>query len=144
MDDCKEHKDRQLQDYFLNRLSPEETEAFQFHLLHCEACRIKLERMRRLAHEEKKEKEAVSAFDAEKSNAKKRRLTFSLFTRVAAVAGLLVLLAGGGYYFTHIPSDEEFQLEMNEPPVFHSGDSVVTDTDSTVVETKKKEGPDAE
>lgn len=142
MGDCKEHKDRQLRDYFLNRLSPEETEIFQFHLLHCEACRIKLERMRRLAHEE--ETESVSAFDAEKSNAKKHRLTFSVFTRVAAVAGLLVLLAGGGYYFTHIPSDEGLHLEMNEPPVFHSGDSVVMDTDSTVVDKKEKEVQDAE
>ncbi|MBC8602686.1 zf-HC2 domain-containing protein [Parabacteroides acidifaciens] len=132
MDDCKEHKDKQLQDYFLNRLSPEETASFQFHLLHCEACRIKLERMRRLANEEE---EVVSPA---------RRLDFSLFTRVAAVAGLLVLLAGGGYYFTHIPSDEDLHLEMNEPPVFHSGDSVVMDTDSTVVETKEKEEQDAE
>ena len=74
MDRCGEHKDRQLRDYFLNRLTPEEVEDFQFHLFHCETCRMNLERMRLLAHDCRDE--ATSAFDAEKSNAKKRRLTF--------------------------------------------------------------------
>ena len=87
MDRCSEHKDRQLRDYFLNRLTPEEVEVFQFHLFHCETCRMNLERMRLLVHEG--EEEVVSASDAEESNAKKRRLTFSVFTRAAAVAGLL-------------------------------------------------------
>lgn len=66
MDKCSEHKDRQLKDYFLNRLAPEEVEAFQFHLFHCQACRMNLERMRLLAQEGGEE--VVSAFDAEKSN----------------------------------------------------------------------------
>lgn len=68
MDRCSEHKDRQLRDYFLNRLTPEEVEVFQFHLFHCETCRMNLERMRLLVHEG--EEEVVSASDAEKSNAK--------------------------------------------------------------------------
>lgn len=55
MDRCSEHKDRQLRDYFLNRLTPEEVEVFQFHLFHCETCRMNLERMRLLVHEGEEE-----------------------------------------------------------------------------------------
>ncbi len=143
MDRCSEHKDRQLKDYFLNRLAPEEVEAFQFHLFHCQACRMNLERMRLLAQEGGEE--VVSAFDAEKSNVKKRRLTFSIFTRVAAVAGLLIVLAGGCYYFLYAPpSDGELQLETNEPPVLHSGDSIQMEADSTAVELKEKKNKDVE
>ncbi len=143
MDSCSEHKDRQLRDYFLNRLTPEEVEAFQFHLFHCETCRMNLERMRLLAHEG--EEEDFSASDAEKSNAKKRRLTFPAFTRVAAVAGLLIALAGGCYYFLYTsPSDGEWQLETNEPPVLHSGDSIRMEADSTVVESDEKKNEDVE
>ncbi len=143
MDKCSEHKDRQLKDYFLNRLAPEEVEVFQFHLFHCQACRMNLERMRLLAQEGGEE--VVSAFDAEKSNVKKRRLTFSIFTRVAAVAGLLIVLAGGCYYFLYAPpSDGELQLETNEPPVLHSGDSIQMEADSTAVELKEKKNKDVE
>lgn len=140
MDRCSEHKDRQLWDYFLDRLTPEEVEAFQFHLFHCEACRMNLERMRLLAQEG--EEEVVSAFDAEKSNAKKRRLTFSVFTRVVAVACIAVTLAVGSYCFRISHPDDELQLEMNEPPVLHLGDSIGNDADSTVVKLNEKEEDD--
>ena len=122
MDRCGEQKDRQLRDYFLNRLTPEEVEDFQFHLFHCETCRMNLERMRLLAHDCRDE--ATSAFDAEMSNAKERRLTFSAFTRVAAVACIVVALGVGGYYFRISHPDGGLPLEMDEPPVLHSGDSV--------------------
>ena len=143
MDRCSEHKDRQLRDYFLNRLTPEEVEVFQFHLFHCETCRMNLERMRLLVHEG--EEEVVSASDAEESNAKKRRLTFSVFTRAAAVAGLLIVLARGCYYFLYAPpSDGELQLEMNESPILHSGDSIKMEVDSTAVELNEKKNKDVE
>ena len=91
------------------------------------------------------EEEVVSASDAEKSNAKKRRLTFSVFTRAAAVAGLLIGLAGGCYYFLYAPpSDGELQLEMNESPILHSGDSIKMEVDSTAVELNEKKNKDVE
>lgn len=96
MDRCSEHKDRQLRDYFLNRLTPEEVEVFQFHLFHCETCRMNLERMRLLVHEG--EEEVVSASDAEVSNAKKTSFDFfSLYScgcggRVADCFGRRMLL----------------------------------------------------
>lgn len=79
------------------------------------------------------------------SNAKKRRLTFSVFTRAAAVAGLLIGLAGGCYYFLYAPpSDGELQLEMNESPILHSGDSIKMEVDSTAVELNEKKNKDVE
>lgn len=140
MDRCSEHKDRQLRNYFLNRLTPEEVEAFQFHLLHCEACRMNLERMRLMAYRGCEEADAASGAEV-----KKRRRAFPFLVRVAATVGLLLVLAGGSYYFLHAPSpDEEFQLEMDEPPMLHSGDSVKMDVDSTAVDLNEKEHKDVE
>lgn len=144
MNRCNEHKDKQLRDYFLNRLSPEETETFQFHLLHCETCRIQLERMRRLATGWE-EGETASEPDTEQFQAgRKRRFSLNLFSRVAVAAGILLLLAGGGYYWMHIPSEEGYPIEINEPPVFHSADSVAIEADSTIVDIKEKKKRDAE
>ena len=94
---------------------------------------MNLERMRLLAHDCRDE--ATSAFDAEKSNAKKRRLTFSAFTRVAAVACIVVALGVGGYYFRISHPDGGLPLEMDEPPVLHS---VGAGMDSTAVKLDGK------
>lgn len=137
MSACNEHKEELLRDYFLGRLDVEETEVFQFHLIHCAACRNELERMRRLAAGA--EEDFIPAFNVEKPDGKKFRLVPGIFTRVAAVAGLLLLLAGGGYYFTYNAAEPDIPVEMDAPPVFHSGDSIVTDVDSLAVDTVKKE-----
>lgn len=126
MNKCNEQQEGRLKDYFLNRLSPQEVEAFQFHLLHCDACRKNLVRMRSLA-----------AYPEEEQEAKRYSLTFGLFTRVAVAVGLVLLLAGGGYFFLHTPEEGIIHLEMNEPPVFHSGDSVRQETDSMQVDSIK-------
>lgn len=144
MNRCNEHKDKQLRNYFLNRLSPEETETFQFHLLHCETCRMQLERMRHLSTGWE-EGEAASEPDTEQlQSGRKRRFSLNLFSRVAVAAGILLLLVSGGYYWMHIPSEEEYPIEINEPPVFHSADSVAIETDSTIVDIKEKKKRDTE
>lgn len=124
MNICSEYKERQLRDYFLNRLTPEEVADFQFHLFHCETCRKNLERMRLMAYEEK---DTTVSF------------SFSVITRVAAVVGLLVVLAVGGYYFHASSSDDGLPLETNEPPVLHAGDSVEAELDSTVLKLNWKD-----
>ena len=142
MDKCSEHKDLQLRNCFLNRLSPEEVEDFQFHLFHCKTCQMNLERMRLLAY--KKEDDFVSAFDTESLNVKKRRLNFSAIFRVAAVIGLFFVILGGCYYFMYKPSEVEFQLEVNDPPAFHLGDSVKMELDSVTVKSNEKKKNDVE
>ena len=133
---CSEHKDRQLRDYFLNRLSAEEVEAFQFHLFHCETCRKNLERMRLLAQGGEEERDPAS--DGVEPNVEKRRLLLPAFTRVAAVACIVLALAAGGIYYHLSRPDDGLQLEMNEPPLLHSGDSIESDADSTAVKSDEK------
>ena len=142
MDTCSEHKEKQLRDYLLNRLSPEEMEAFQFHLFHCTSCQNNLKRMRQLAQGE--EQQTIPLPDRTERDSAKPLLLFSTWMRVAAVAGLLCVLVGGGYYYFSSPVEEEWQIEMKEMQVLHSGDSVRVEADSTAVELKKEETGDEE
>ena len=41
------------------------------------------------------------------------------------------------------PSDGELQLEMNESPILHSGDSIKMEVDSTAVELNEKKNKDS-
>lgn len=122
MNRCKEQKEGQLRDYFLNRLTPEKIEEFQFHLLQCEACRKQLERMRHLATD----LDEANLFS--ETNASFSNPFFRLFTRVGMVAGLALLLIGGGYYFLSVSPETDLPIEMNEAPMFYSADSVAVDS----------------
>lgn len=121
MKKCKEGKDRLIRDYFLDRLSSVEMEEIQFHLLHCENCRETLRRMRNLA----------AGYDSARKSVAMR-----FFTRVAVVAGLLLVLGGGGFYFMSHPGEENIPLEVDEPPVLHSGDSIAVDSTAFDIEIK--------
>lgn len=136
MKSCQEYTGRQVQDYFLNRMHPEEMEAFQFHLLQCDICKANLAGMRRLATGWKEEELGEAMPGGPLDPPRNRSLSFHYFTRVAAVAGLLLLLAGGGYFFLSAPSDRQVPVEMDEPPVYHAADSVMPE-DSTPVETEE-------
>lgn len=135
---CKEQENNRLRDYFLNRLSAEEMADFQFHLLHCEACRKSLERMRHLAARWEDTREQVPLQEPVPQS----YFSFRFFSRVAVVSGLILLLAGGGYYFMSVPRVKNIPVEMNEPPVFHSADSV--SADSTAVNVGEKGKQDGE
>lgn len=135
---CKEQENNRLRDYFLNRLSAEEMADFQFHLLHCEACRKSLEQMRHLAARWEDTREQVPATEPVPQS----YFSFRFFSRVAVVSGLILLLAGGGYYFMSVPRVKNIPVEMNEPPVFHSADSV--SADSTAVNVGEKGKQDGE
>lgn len=137
MDTCDKQKDKLLRDYFMNRLSAEETEAFQFHLFHCQRCQEKLKRMRQLAHDEE---DALSVEAGEtKSSESIYPWWLAAWMRIAALVGLLFVLAAGGYYYLSTPSEEEWAVEMDEAPVLHSGDSVQMEADSMHVDVKDKE-----
>lgn len=132
---CKEQENNRLRDYFLNRLSAEEMADFQFHLLHCEACRNSLERMRHLAARWEDTREQVPRLEPVHQS----YFSFRFFSRVAVVAGLVLLLAGGGYYFMSVPRVKNIPVEMDEPPVFHSADSVSADSTAVNVGEKGKQ-----
>lgn len=134
MEKCREHKDGQLRDYFLHRLTPEEVEAFQFHLCHCEVCRKNLERMRFLSSY----KEEVFEINKKMSNLEKRHLVLAGFPRVMFAACVILALVIGGYYWGQIQFDEELQLEMNEPPSLQSGDSIGVEQDSVVIKLNEE------
>lgn len=137
-DKCKEQENNRLRNYFLNRLSPEEMADFQFHLLHCKACRDTLEQMRHLAARWDETEKQVPAMEPVRQS----YFSFHFLSRVAVTVGVVFLLAGGGYYFLFMPRTKNIPVEMNEPPVFHSADSV--SADSVVVKVKEKGIRDAE
>lgn len=125
MSGCNEHKDKLLQDYFLDRLTSEEMGEFQYHLLHCEACRDRLKKMRGMAAGWD---DADLVLNEWPETNRGTNYSFRIFTRIAVVAGLALLLIGGGYYFMSIPADTGLPIEVNEAPVFHSSDSIAVDS----------------
>lgn len=135
---CKEQENNRLRDYFLNRLSADEMADFQFHLLHCEECRQSLERMRHLAARWEDTREQVP----QQEPVHQSYFSFRFFSRVAVVAGLVFLLAGGGFYFMSVPRVKNIPVEIDEPPVFHSADSI--SADSTAVNVGEKGKQDVE
>lgn len=128
MKKCKEGKDRQIRDYFLDRLSPVEMEEVQFHLLHCENCRDTLEQLRNF-----------NAGCESVCDPGRKRVAMRFFTRAAVVAGLLLVLGGGGFYFMSHPGEENIPLEVDEPPVLHSGDSIAVDSTTIDIEIKGRD-----
>jgi hypothetical protein len=128
MNSCKEYTDKQVRDYFLNRMTPEEMEAFQFHLLRCDICQRNLKYMRSLTTGWNEEEQEEDMPEVTSTRLDQRFLSLTFFTRVAAVAGLVLLLAGSGYYFMSAPSGKSIPVEMNEPPVYHAADSVIPDS----------------
>lgn len=120
MKTCNFPNKKILTDYFLNRLDPDETAVMQHHLLHCPACRLELEKMRLLADDlaqpeviEANIYPPVSLVPVWKRS----------FLRIAAMVGGITLIAFGGYYFSSNRTPD-LPININQPPVYQSGDSI--------------------
>lgn len=122
MERCKQYTKEQINDYLQNRFPEEECQAFQLHLIACDSCRMELKRMRNLADflAEEEQEEALS----------KRTFSLKRTRTIAAVVGGLFLLASGSYYFFYPRESADFPFETEQPPVYHTGDTLKIETDS--------------
>lgn len=127
MSGCETYNDKMWLDYLQNKLDREELERVQFHLQNCADCRETLKRMRLMAQGIK----MVSN--------QERKLSFwqlSVF-RVAATVGLLLALSVGSYFLYNTSPEIEYPVEVNQPSVYHSIDSLKTEPDSVMIIDKE-------
>lgn len=122
MEECKQYTKEQIADYLQNRLSPEESQAFQLHLTECDSCRMELRYMRNLADFFTEEKATVFFPERTPSSVK--------LWRVAAVIGGLLLLASGSFYFFYSGNTPRYPVETDQAPIFHTGDTLKIEPDS--------------
>lgn len=123
MEDCK-YTTQNIGRYLLNKMSPEEETDFQFHLYHCEACRLRLAEMRRLADNLK---DISASYPISRKKGKIKSLY--LYKAGAAIAALFLI----GYFISFSFRKESTPIYQGlQPYQFQQTDTVRTDTASFV------------
>lgn len=127
MERGKHYTKEQLIGYLQDRLNSEDVDRLLSHLTECDSCRNELERLRRIA----------SLLREEESIVGKKKILSKGWMQVAAILGGLLLIAGGGYYF-HYKGNFRYPIEQPVPPIYHTGDTMKTDSDSLKIDSIRK------